>query len=238
MQWQLHPDGSFDLIGGPVNLRGCYPALDGAAVRPLHVAVATNPTGGTVRYSLADQGVLDLFFGSEADGGLTLHTTYSGATAPHWLLPLAGARVEGANRLFRQSCGMGGATEFVPLPLKERVDSYTLVALLAPGESTLSISARDYRRFSLRAAMYPEQGETQSGSFEIGFATDRIPLNNQVLAMPPLYFSAGSDPLSVMEAAAQAIGQAMQARTQQPTYWHWCSWYYLFQHLSEQLLDE
>ena len=39
MQWQLHQDGSFDLTGGPVNLRGCYPALDGAAVRPLHVTV-------------------------------------------------------------------------------------------------------------------------------------------------------------------------------------------------------
>ena len=239
MQWQLHQDGSFDLIGGPVTLRGCYPALDGTAVRPLQLAVATNPTGGTVRYSLADQGVLDLILGRDATGGLTLHATFSGAaTAPHWLLPLAGARVEGANRLFRQSCGMGGATDFVPLPLKERVDSYTLVALLAPSESTLAISARDYRRFSLRAAMYPEQGETQSGSFEIGFATDCIPLTGQSLAMPPLYFSAGADPLSVMQSAAQAIGQAMQARTHQPTYWHWCSWYYLFQHLSEQLLDE
>ena len=239
MEWQLHPDGSFDLIGGSVNLRGCYPALDGLAVRSLHVTVTPTPAGGTVRYALADQGALDLIFGRDAAGGLTLHATYSGTTtAPHWLLPVAGARIEGADRLFRQSCGMGGPTEFVPLPLKERVDSYILVAFLAPDQATLAVSARDYRRFALRAAAYPEQGETQSGSFEIGFATERIPLNGQTLALPPLYFSAGSDPWSLLQATAQEIGQAMQARTHRPTFWHWCSWYYLYQHLSEQLLDE
>ncbi len=239
MEWQLHPDGSFDLIGGSVNLRGCYPALDGLAVRSLHVTVTPTPAGGTVRYALADQGALDLIFGRDAAGGLTLHATYSGTTtAPHWLLPVAGARIEGADRLFRQSCGMGGPTEFVPLPLKERVDSYILVAFLAPDQATLAVSARDYRRFALRAAAYPEQGETQSGSFEIGFATERIPLNGQTLALPPLYFSAGSDPWSLLQATAQEIGRAMQARTHRPTFWHWCSWYYLYQHLSEQLLDE
>ena len=239
MQWQLYQDGSFDLIGGPVNLRGCYPALDGAAVRPLHVTVTPTPAGGTVRYALADQGTLDLIFERNADGGLTLTASYSGtATAPHWLSPLAGARVEGADRLFRQSCGMGGTTDFVPLPLKERIDSYTLVALLAPGDATLAVSARDYRRFALRAAMYPEQGETQSGSFEIGFATERIPLKGQTLTLPPLYFSADANPWNLLQATAQDIGRAMQARTHQPTFWHWCSWYYLYQHLSEQLLDE
>ena len=236
MQWQLYADGSFDLTGGPVTLRGCYPALDGQAIRPLRVTVTPNPTGGTVSYAAAS-GTLELVFGHAA-GGLALQATFTGATAPHWLLPLAGARIDGADRLFRQGCGMGGGTGFVPLPLKERLDSYTLVALLAPDDATLAVSARDYRRFSLRAAMYPDQGETQSASFEIGFATDCIPLNGQALVLPALYFAAATDPASGLQTVAQEIGRAMQARTHQPTYWHWCSWYYLFQHLSEQLLDE
>ena len=237
MQWQLHQDGSFDLTGGPVILRGCYPAVDGAAVRPLQVTVTPGATGGAIHYVLADS-TLDLVFGHDAQG-LTLHATFSGSdTSPHWLLPLSGAKVEGADRLFRQGCGMGGNTMFMPLPLKERTDSYALVALLAPGDATLAISARDYRRFPLRAAMYPDQGETLYSSFEMGFATERIPLHGQALALPVLHFAAAPDPWTVLHAAAQDIGRAMQARTHQPTFWHWCSWYYLYQHLSEQLLDE
>lgn len=237
MKWQLHDNGSFDLTGGPVALHGCYPALDGIAVRALHVTVMPDTAGGTIRYTLTE-GALELALGQRA-GGLTLRATFSGAAmAPHWLLPIAGARVDGADRLFRQSCGMGGSTVFTPLPLKERVDSYNLVALLAPGEATLALSARDYRRFALRAAMYPEQGETQAGSFEIGFATERIPLSGQALVLPTLHFSAAADPWSALHAAAREIGRAMQTRTHQPTFWHWCSWYYLYQHLSEKLLDE
>ena len=237
MQWQLHQDGSFDLTGGPVTFRGCYPALDGVALRALRVTVTPDAAGGLILYALAS-GELTLVLGRDA-GGLTLNATFSGAaTAPHWLLPLAGAKVEGADRLFRQGYGMGGPTLFAPLPLKERAESYAVVAFLAPGEATLAASAREFRRFALRAVMYPDQGETQPGSLEIGFATERIPLHGQALALPTLHFAAGADPWSVLQGVAKDIGRAMQARTHQPTFWHWCSWYYLYQHLSEQLLDE
>ena len=237
MQWQLHQDGSYDLIDGSVSLRGCYPALDGAAVRPLRVSVVPSVTGGTLRY-VCSHGELELVLDGDSTG-LILQATFSGAAyAPHWVLPLAGARVEGADRIFRQGCGMGGQTQFLSLPLQERTDSHLLVAFVAPGEATLVISARDYRRFALRAAIYPEQGETRAGSFELGFATERIPLQDRQLALPLLHITGDGTPAAALGAAAREIGQAMQTRTHLPTFWHWCSWYYLYQHLSEQLLEE
>ena len=34
MQWEVHPDGTFDLLTPGPCLRGCYPAIDGAPGRP------------------------------------------------------------------------------------------------------------------------------------------------------------------------------------------------------------
>ena len=117
MQWQIHQDGSYDLIDGSVSLRGCYPALDGMAIRPLRVSVVPSVTGGTLRY-VCSHGELELVLDGDATG-LSLQATFSGAAhAPHWVLPLAGARVEGVDRIFRQGCGMGGQTQFLSLPLQ------------------------------------------------------------------------------------------------------------------------
>ena len=237
LAWKLNADGSFDVVGGGVALQGCYPALDGAAVRPVRVTVRETADGGSLCYTLA-QGELALTLGSDGPT-LTVSTTLRGLpAAPHWVQPIAGARVEGADRFFRQGIGMSGPTVFTSWPPREQTDSYTVSALIAADEATLTCFTLDYRHYTMRTLLTPAQGVADAARFAIGFATECIPLPAPALTLPVLRLTHAATPWAGLHGAAREIGQAMGARTDKPTAFHWCSWYYLYQHLSEQLLDE
>ncbi len=237
MEWQIHDDGTFDLMAEGIGLQGAYPAIDGQAVHPLAVEIERE---GVIRYQLPE-GVLTLRLGRD-EAGLTLSATLIGPQeAPHRLAPLAGARITGAERFFRQGLGTGGPTEFVRLASMgdtAPVTGFTVSALCTADDSTLTLAAYDQRRFSQRTLLYPAHAGKDALTLDAEFALERIPLPATGLGTPTLHFRWGPGAWQALQATAAAIGHEMGARQAQPTSYHWCSWYYLYQNFSEALLDE
>ena len=239
MKWELHTDGSFDLVADGIAVRGAYPAVDGVPLRCLTVEVAPDSGGGTVRYRLPDAEWM-LRFG-RTDDTLTLDTELAAcAVAPHWVAPLAGGRVVGADRFFRQGVGIGGPSMFVNLnePGTGPVDSYTISAIVSADDRTVTAAALDQRRFAQRTTLRTVGPEAGVPGLDVAFRTERIPLPDARLELPRLHFRTGVQPWDTLRATARAIGAEMHARTHHPTSYHWCSWYYLYHNLTETLLDE
>src|SRR2546430_417176 len=102
--WNVHDDGSFDVVVEGLSIVDCYPAIDGASVRPLAVTVEPTKRAPTVEYRLPG-GSLVLVFAKDEDS-LVLKAFVRGmAKAPRWISPLAAGRVEGAAQFFKQGFG-------------------------------------------------------------------------------------------------------------------------------------
>ena len=240
LSWSVRGDGTFDLVAGDLKLENCYPAIDGMAVHPLSVKVTRDPGGGSVSYELAS-GILSLRLGRR-DETLTLQALLSGvAIAPHRIQPLAGGQVSGADRLFRQGKGLGGPTGFVELEASsgvESVQSYTVSGLCTPEGHLLTIATYDHNHFLQRTVLFPPLAGLSPVTLDIEFVTEHVPIESQGLQLPELNFRLHSKPFDGLRATAVAIGEEMQTRIEQPTSYHWCSWYYLYHNLTEAILDE
>jgi len=236
-EWQLHDDGSFDLVSSATVLKGCYPAIDSTSIRPTVISVKRTSHGGTIQYDIAS-GQLVLRF--DLDGtSPTLQAELKGMTeAPHNISPVTNAIVKGANRFFRQSQTLGGPSGFVNLPSNEALESFTISAFLCENDATLTIAANDNSRFLQKSRLTRDSDNGELMRLDSSFLTERIPTNDGCLELPPLYFRSALDPWSGLRETSSAIGQTMEARTGQPTSYHWCSWYYLYQHQTENDLDE
>jgi hypothetical protein len=129
---------------------------------------------------------------------------------------------------------MGGPSGFVSLPSGECPESWGICALVGGGRETITVSSRDHTRFLQRSHI---AGGTGAGRFTAGFRTERVPISGEI-ELPTLHFGRSSAPWQGLREVATRIGTQMQARTHDPTCYHWCSWYYLYHNLSEEILDE
>ncbi|HUU11420.1 MAG TPA: glycoside hydrolase family 36 protein [Vicinamibacterales bacterium] len=237
LRWILHDDGSFDVVGGKVALRGGYPVCDDRPLRCVRVEVRRSAGSGTVRYHLAG-GRVDMRFGREGRALVLAAALRGRGAAPLRLAPIGGARVEGADRFFRQGIGFGDHSGFRAIPSEKPVTGYNMAGLVAPDDATLVVAARDHRRFLLKFALYPAFEDLLRSRFDAVFRTEGVPLGREALALPALYLSESAAPWEGLRAEAAATAAEMGARTHQPQFYHWCSWYYLYYHMTEQNLAE
>lgn len=234
MHWLIQDDGTFSLLDGPVSLQSAYPAIDGGSVRPVRVEVTRTAEGGVIRYTLAE-GYLDVALGCDGQG-MTVAARLGGrASAPWRVAPLGDGILDGAARCIHQGQGWGGPSGTLDLPASAKVESYGLTGLLAEDGTALVLAAHDFRRFvQMTVLVTGDPGVTRATAW---FRTEKIPLECE-LALPLLYLRAAPNAWSGMQAAARDIARAMSARTRQPISYHWCSWYYLCQHITARVLDE
>lgn len=234
--WIVRPDGSFDLVTPGVRLRNCYPAFDGVPLRVVSVKVGAGPRGTEAVYRLADGGLVILRF-RETEGTLVLGTFLRKmGNAPFSVQPLLG-RLEGASRLFRQGLGFSGPSGFVELGEQKGLwshDSYLVTALSALGGTSLAVAARDHGKFLQRTTLSNRPSrrgltsrhvEADPWSLEVGFATERVPITTEELALPNLHFFHRGSAWDACSSAAADVARAMKARTSSPPRYYWCSWY-------------
>ncbi len=247
----LHRDGTFDIVAGPVALLRGYPAINHEPVRPLTVVVDATFGSERIEYTLAE-GCLRLTFTREAEY-LLIGCELSGvAAAPHWLHPIAGARLQGVQRFFRTGVGFSGPTNFVDLstqPEHFSFESYLITGLQADDHNTLAVSAREVDVYMQQSHVDNRLHHRQFRNreidrnvayFEAGFSTEEIPLPNGRLSLPTLYFSTDVTSWQVLRRVATDVAQAAMARVGRPAY-HYCSFYrrgpYFTQHDLDELLD-
>ena len=244
LRWDVHPDGTFDLLTPGPGLCGCYPAIDGVAVRPLKVAA----TPSRITYTLSGgELVLELRIdGAEA----VLATTLRGPKqAPHRVEPCV-AEAPDAVRMFRQGLGFAGPSGLVDLDRSGALwshDSTAVTALCDAAGRTLALAAADHRRFLQKCILRNHVGrygltnrhpDDRRVELDVAFHTERVPLPDGVLTLPELRFRYAERPLDALSVCAQAIADEMGARVASPPTYHWCSWYSAYHNLSLELLQE
>ena len=240
VQWHIRDNGSYDIISPEIKLSNCYPAIDGKAIHPVSVLSSTNPETSEILYNLSEGTVKLVFTGTET--GLAVRTLLSSfKTAPHSIQPLAGGVVSDADSIFRQGFGMGGPSRFEKLSaIKESIESFTVSAICSGEDAILTLSAHDLKRFIQRTLFYTDHTVMNSTAtiVDSGFVTESIPLDNQELTLPQLHIDFERNINKALADCAEKIGTTMKARAPQPQPYHWCSWYYLYHNLTEDILDE
>ena len=223
MEFMIHEDGSFDLIGRHVRLLGCYPAIEGRSVR----SIALNAERDSVCYRLPC-GCLRLRFHTEEDGRLVLDCDAEGLAGVHDISPLAHARITGAARVFAQGFGMEGPSGIFPLG-ENAPDSHGLTALSADSGVLLAY-AEDHRRFGVRFSAADPQHFSACIQLE-GTGGNR-------LSLPALYFEESDDLCDGLRRCAGRIAAAMNARQTKAPAFFWSSWYYAYETMDQRTLEE
>lgn len=249
LRWEVRKDGSFDLIGDAITLKNCYPSFNGQPIHPLGVEVLNKAEEIEVNYKLAE-GTVKLTL-KHNDKGCSISSSLIGmAKAPHWVYPLANAEVIGIEKFFKQGLGFAGPSGFVNLTQKPYsvpkkteegsapnwlLESYIVSGLLSSEGKTLGVTAYDHNNFLQKSALYNQQSRwglinrhllVDKVLFQSGFSTEEIPLKNNTLVLPELFFTSGETPMETMQEVAKNIASTMKARNSQSPRYHWCSWYY------------
>jgi hypothetical protein len=237
VSFRTQPNGSFNVITPDICLQDAFPAFDGIPLRPLAVHV----TPDEIRYECMG-GTLTLRFEAEEDR-VSIHSALVGfERAPHSVQPIANARLVGAERFFRQGQGMGGPSGFLRFSeIMEPHQSYTVSGILSAAFSLVTIAADDHRRFSQRTLFHSVRHQLAprpEPMIEAGFLTESVPLGKRECRLPSLRLAWAPAVREGLADCAAYIAKGMEARAPKPPSVHWCSWYYLYQHLNEGVLDE
>jgi alpha-galactosidase len=246
----IHADGSFDIVAGPLALRGCYPAWERAPLRPVRVEVAA----GCIRYHLA-HGTVEVSIGHDDDGVVLGCRLIGCPTAPRWFSLIHGARIEGADRCYRQGIGFSGPSgvcHFAGLGEEWHLPSHMLCALNAGDAASLVLGCYDHRRFhwrsELRQTAYRHnfrnrEIDERHRCLEAAHRLEGLP-PGPLLELPALHVHAGGALWPSLRSFGAALAQANEARsalcgrpTASPRY-HYCSWYYRAEHFSHADLEE
>lgn len=254
-----HPDGRFDLHVGPLSLLGAYPAIDDVPLHPLRITVEREGRVTKVIYELVEGRML-LTVAAESEGAWIDAVLEGYATAPHWVFPLAGARVVGADRFFKQGVGFGGPSGVFPIPhaspkhspnkLVEEAwsyDSFLTTAVVANSEHTLVVGALEHKNYFQRCTLYNKSHRRELVEkkpalddvlFEAGFSTENIPLPTKRLVLPRLYLSAAASLSQGLDAWARKLAQANNIKLKTLPRFHWDSWYEFYEgHDTARLVD-
>jgi len=247
LQWQVHPDGSFDLLTCGPALRGCYPALDGVAIHPVATEVGAEEGASKITYTLTEG---ELILRLRVDGGVAvLGASVRGMpAAPHRVEPCV-AQVVGAQQLFRQGLGFAGPSGLVDLDPGGDLwsyDSYAVTGLCGQNDGALVIAAHDHSRFLQKCILRNHVGHwglvnrrvhEARVELDAAFHTENVPLPEGRLDLPELHFRYAGSAYDALHTTALEIARQMGARTSCPPAYHWCSWYYAYHNLSQELLE-
>ncbi|SHF11363.1 Melibiase [Mariniphaga anaerophila] len=253
--WKLHKNGSFDLISSKISLKDSFPSFNGKPVRPIKIDVEPDSNGGRIIYTLT-KGKIILILNKKRDR-LTLDSSLEGFnTAPHWFLPMSGSTIIGANRYFKQGNGFGGPSgvfQYSMPPQKREyphnneswsIDSYLSTGFIAPDGETIAVAPFHFDKYvcrsthhnkNYRKGLIDRHLDYNINLFEIGFATENIPLGSSELALPTVNFFMGETAYPTFRKLAKEIGQANGIKRDKKTVYGWCSWYE-FEHNFNQLI--
>lgn len=259
-EWVLHNDGTFDLDAGSIRLRNCRPTIDGQSIFVQNTFMGDSPKGKRIIYGLAGNAfvMLDLKI---LNGSVSIGAELSNMPrAPFYFSPLGEARIEGADRFYKQGLGQGGPSGIYSMPAPSvedwgnvsgeqawSYDSYLTTALIAPDDTTLAFSAYDHYDFTQKTIIYnrPQRKglqdrypDKEDSFFEAGFVLENIPLKNDMILLPDIYVVQGNDPFSTLQHIAWNISENMVARKDTKTSYHWNSWYEYQQNFSFEQLKE
>lgn len=230
MDYKLYKNGCWDIYGENIQLYNIYPAINGSQISPVNVLLKDN----TLLYQLEDGSIELSFLKNEKD--IEIICTVRKIKSIHDIEPIASARVKGSETAFIQGFGMEGPSGCKHIDY-EILTSNGLVSLYNDNTS-LFVYAIDHRHYINRYSIKKTKSLFADDTicFSGGFNLENTTADNIVL--PSLFFTEEKVLATGLKKCAKKIAEQMEARTINPPAFHWCSWYYLYQNLSQKLLEE
>lgn len=230
MDYILHKNGCWDISGKTGTLTGAYPAIDGVRICPVSVAMGED----VLSYQL-EKGSMELRF-FKKDQTVEVVCTMRDVGLYHDIAPISQAEAGNVQHVFVQGCGMEGPSGCREVK-EEPLTSDGLLSFYGE-EGAFFIYAVEHRQYTNR---YYIQKDTQI------FSEDKIVVSggfnlectvSGTFTLPSIFFKEADTLSDGLKDCARMIAAHMGARTIQPPAFHWCSWYYLYQNMSQELLEE
>lgn len=234
IQYEIHPDGTFDIKGSSVSLSDCYPAINSSSLKPTKIVITTEGASKTIQYVLLE-GTFELNF-SYQENALVITPALKGIkTKMDFVSILREARTTGAQKVYRtatQIMGQGGIHNW-PTDKADLSSCGPLTGLVPDVGSTLVISTRDYAKYNAYTNVFPTNRQTGKKLIEVCIATEQLPVSE----LPAVYFTEDESAFLAMQREASAVSQFMQVKNDKKQTYHWCSWYYSYYYLTEKMLS-
>lgn len=242
MQVYFHSDGSWDLIGEYFSIYRLFPSIDGETIRPIRI---TFPSADTIKYEL-ETGSLEIRIQKE-DPGISVACSAFGLEGIHDIEPIGGRlqytedpkqRESDGIYTFAQGLGMEGPSGCYKIQDTVR-ESYGLLALYELDEILLFF-VKDHSHYVNRYTVGKLQRIFHQREISVMCGFDLEGTAGNHLELPPVFIreSSGTSLNYVLRSCASAIAETMHARQIQPPAFHWCSWYYHYQNMSQSILEE
>ena len=230
MYYTLHKNGCWDICGEAVCLRNVYPAINGRPLSPVRVSAGDD----FLLYEL-ETGRVKLQF-SQRGSEVEVACSIFGVPGIHDMEPVAWASVEHAAHVFVQGARMGGPSGCHDIE-EDVPESSGLIALYSE-KGAFFVYGLDHRRYANSYSvkktrdLFGEESVCLSGGFNLEYTADGD------FALPSLFFTEEKELAAGLRGCAGKIAAHMGARTHRPPVFHWCSWYYLYENLDQQILEE
>lgn len=227
--YAIHSDGTIDIISSDFRIEGIVPYVDDRAFLPVAVTVGVD----SVRYETKG-GCILLSIRME-DEEVALSAELEGFDGIHTVAPIGAARLVGFDHAYVQGFGMEGPSGYYVIDGTMR-QSHGIIGLCG-GDVSLVVYAKDHTRFLNRYAVGKHTGLfTEENAVSVGFNLERA--TRGTVKLPDLYIRTGRHIVDAMRGAAKRIADAMRARSRMPAGFHWCSWYYHYENLNQQSLED
>ncbi len=230
-EFTTHSDGAIDICAGEIKLQKIIPFVNEEPILSFLIKTEDNSVrfeteSGTIAYSVR-RGIDEL----------VLSATIEGFDGIHDIEPVGSAVLSGADKVYFQGFGMEGPSGFCDIGEK-LIRSHGIIGLAGDGIAA-ALYTTDHSKynaqFSVRRCehMYSSEDILTAGIDLEG--TRRA--DDGALELPELHIICGTDVTECMRRGAEAIAAEMGARTCMDPGYHWCSWYYHYENMSQAALE-
>ena len=235
IQFSVRNDGTFDIIGTSVKILNCYPAIDNIMLKPTSVKIIAKNNQKIIQYFLTD-GKFEIILANEGSA-ITVNTNIlMNNIKTAFISPIHDAIVVNANRIYRTPSaimGAGGIKEW-PIDKLDFSSSSLISGMLPDSGSTLVISTRDYSKFQSYTNFYPTARYGGKRMIDVCISTEMV----QTDKLPTFYITENVSAFEAMKNEASEVAQLAKVKNDKPQSYHWCSWYYAYYHLTDEMLSE
>lgn len=232
VDYAVHPDGSFDISGASITLKNCYPSLGNESIRSIRHEQVKTKSNVKLIYHLAN-GRLELVL-EKKEGEVALQTTFTGSAFDFATIsPIANAKVIGAYQFFRNAEAIMGQAGVSEWPNQKKEKSALITGLMPKEGYSLIVATRNIKKYVSYSEVYAfKSGEDK----RIGISIQTEKIKPDVL--PTIFFTENKSVYDGMRNEAGKIATTMNVKNDKPQAYHWCSWYYTFNYLTESMLAD
>ncbi|TAF78803.1 MAG: alpha-galactosidase [Sphingobacteriales bacterium] len=235
LQTNIHADGSFDIVGSHVQIKNCYPALDNKHIKAIGVKISQKADVKFIEYQLLKQ-KLTLEFGYE-NQILYLKTQISQPkNISNKVSIIKYGQVVGANKVYKTPVIIGGKGGIFNWPDKsdKKLNCESITGLVPDSGATFVISTHDYKKYISTTSVLPTENFEGQKLVDVSINTEGVPATN----IPVFYFSQNASAYDAMRSQAQAAANFMGAKNNKSQSYHWCSWYFTYYHLTQNMVTD